>query len=32
VRVNPGNIKQFDDKVAEIARAASGTGSRDRSG
>ena len=23
VRVNPGNIKQFDDKVAEIARAAS---------
>jgi (E)-4-hydroxy-3-methylbut-2-enyl-diphosphate synthase len=23
VRVNPGNIKQFDDKIAEIARAAS---------
>src|SRR4030095_14789620 len=23
VRVNPGNIKKFDDKVAEIARAAS---------
>jgi (E)-4-hydroxy-3-methylbut-2-enyl-diphosphate synthase len=26
VRVNPGNIRQFDDKVAEIARAASGAG------
>src|ERR1700755_3222130 len=26
VRVNPGNIKQFDDKVAEIARAASAAG------
>jgi len=26
VRVNPGNIKQFDDKVAEIARAASSAG------
>ena len=26
VRVNPGNIKQFDDKVAEIAKAASGAG------
>src|SRR5579862_7655474 len=26
VRVNPGNIKQFDDKVKEIARAASDTG------
>ena len=26
VRVNPGNIKQFDDKVAEIARAAAGAG------
>lgn len=26
VRVNPGNIKQFDDKVAEIARAASEAG------
>src|SRR5687767_7186281 len=26
VRVNPGNIKAFDDKVAEIARAASGAG------
>jgi len=26
VRVNPGNIKQFDDKIAEIARAASGAG------
>ncbi|MDO5084054.1 MAG: flavodoxin-dependent (E)-4-hydroxy-3-methylbut-2-enyl-diphosphate synthase [Arachnia propionica] len=26
VRVNPGNIKQFDDKVAEIAKAASETG------
>src|SRR6266480_715878 len=26
VRVNPGNIKRFDDKVAEIARAAAGAG------
>src|SRR6204780_2381704 len=26
VRVNPGNIKEFDDKVAEIARAASDAG------
>jgi (E)-4-hydroxy-3-methylbut-2-enyl-diphosphate synthase len=26
VRVNPGNIKAFDDKIAEIARAASGAG------
>ena len=26
VRVNPGNIKQFDDKVAEIARAAADAG------
>jgi len=26
VRVNPGNIKQFDDKVAEIAKAASEAG------
>src|SRR5512138_287869 len=26
VRVNPGNIKQFDDRVAEIARAASDAG------
>ena len=26
VRVNPGNIKQFDDKVSEIARAAAGAG------
>ena len=26
VRVNPGNIKTFDDKVAEIAKAASGAG------
>ncbi len=26
VRVNPGNIKEFDDKIAEIARAASGAG------
>jgi len=26
VRVNPGNIKQFDDKVAEIARAANDAG------
>jgi (E)-4-hydroxy-3-methylbut-2-enyl-diphosphate synthase len=26
VRVNPGNIRQFDDRVGEIARAASGAG------
>jgi len=26
VRVNPGNIRQFDDKVGEIARAAAGAG------
>ncbi len=26
VRVNPGNIRRFDDKVAEIARAAAGAG------
>ncbi len=26
VRVNPGNIKEFDDKVKEIARAAAGAG------
>ncbi|MBB1513063.1 MULTISPECIES: flavodoxin-dependent (E)-4-hydroxy-3-methylbut-2-enyl-diphosphate synthase [unclassified Tessaracoccus] len=26
VRVNPGNIKQFDDKVAEIAKAAADSG------
>jgi (E)-4-hydroxy-3-methylbut-2-enyl-diphosphate synthase len=26
VRVNPGNIKKFDDKVREIARAAAGAG------
>jgi len=26
VRVNPGNIKEFDDKVGEIARAAGGAG------
>jgi (E)-4-hydroxy-3-methylbut-2-enyl-diphosphate synthase len=26
VRVNPGNIKRFDDKVEEIAKAASGAG------
>ncbi|MDT4988029.1 MAG: (E)-4-hydroxy-3-methylbut-2-enyl-diphosphate synthase [Micromonosporaceae bacterium] len=26
VRVNPGNIRQFDDKVAEIARAAAAAG------
>ena len=29
VRVNPGNIKAFDDKVAEIARAASDAGMPD---
>ena len=28
VRVNPGNIKQFDDKVAEIAKAATDAGCR----
>ncbi|MCX2967560.1 flavodoxin-dependent (E)-4-hydroxy-3-methylbut-2-enyl-diphosphate synthase [Streptomyces sp. TRM70308] len=32
VRVNPGNIKQFDDKVKEIARAASQTGTPIRIG
>jgi (E)-4-hydroxy-3-methylbut-2-enyl-diphosphate synthase len=32
VRVNPGNIKQFDDKVAEIARAASDAGTPIRIG
>ncbi|MFG2173505.1 flavodoxin-dependent (E)-4-hydroxy-3-methylbut-2-enyl-diphosphate synthase, partial [Streptomyces niveus] len=32
VRVNPGNIKQFDDKVKEIARAASATGTSIRIG
>ena len=32
VRVNPGNIKQFDDKVKEIARAASDTGTPIRIG
>jgi len=32
VRVNPGNIKQFDDKVKEIARAASETGTPIRIG
>src|ERR1700753_2564519 len=32
VRVHPGNIKQFDDKVAEIARAASDTGTPIRIG
>jgi (E)-4-hydroxy-3-methylbut-2-enyl-diphosphate synthase len=32
VRVNPGNIKQFDDKVAEIARAATGAGTPIRIG
>src|SRR6185503_12098966 len=26
VRVNPGNIKQFDDRIAEIARAATDAG------
>src|SRR4029079_15305355 len=26
VRVNPGNIRQFDDKVAEIAKAATDAG------
>ena len=32
VRVNPGNIKQFDDKVAEIARAANDSGTPIRIG
>ncbi len=32
VRVNPGNIKEFDDKVAEIARAASEAGTPIRIG
>src|SRR5262245_25599913 len=32
VRVNPGNIKAFDDKVAEIAKAAGDAGSRSGSG
>ncbi len=32
VRVNPGNIKAFDDKIAEIARAASATGTPIRIG
>ena len=32
VRVNPGNIKQFDDKVKEIARAASDSGTPIRIG
>ena len=32
VRVNPGNIKQFDDKVAEIARAAKDMGTPIRIG
>ncbi|GAA3891253.1 flavodoxin-dependent (E)-4-hydroxy-3-methylbut-2-enyl-diphosphate synthase [Streptomyces sedi] len=32
VRVNPGNIKQFDDKVREIAKAASETGTPIRIG
>ncbi|GGV34003.1 4-hydroxy-3-methylbut-2-en-1-yl diphosphate synthase (flavodoxin) 1 [Streptomyces longisporoflavus] len=32
VRVNPGNIKQFDDKVREIARAASAAGTPIRIG
>jgi (E)-4-hydroxy-3-methylbut-2-enyl-diphosphate synthase len=32
VRVNPGNIKQFDDKVREIARAASQAGTPIRIG
>ncbi len=32
VRVNPGNIKKFDDKVAEIARAASAAGTPIRIG
>ncbi len=32
VRVNPGNIKKFDDKIAEIARAAQGAGTPIRIG
>ncbi|MEU3017905.1 MULTISPECIES: flavodoxin-dependent (E)-4-hydroxy-3-methylbut-2-enyl-diphosphate synthase [unclassified Nocardiopsis] len=32
VRVNPGNIKKFDDKVAEIAKAASAAGTPIRIG
>lgn len=32
VRVNPGNIKQFDDKVREIAKAAGATGTPIRIG
>ena len=32
VRVNPGNIKKFDDKVAEIAKAAGDTGTPIRIG
>src|SRR6266404_6865089 len=32
VRVNPGNIKEFDDKIAEIARAASDAGTPIRIG
>src|ERR1700691_515193 len=32
VRVNPGNIKQFDDKIKEIARAASDAGTPIRIG
>jgi (E)-4-hydroxy-3-methylbut-2-enyl-diphosphate synthase len=32
VRVNPGNIKQFDDKVKEIAKAASASGTPIRIG
>jgi (E)-4-hydroxy-3-methylbut-2-enyl-diphosphate synthase len=32
VRVNPGNIRQFDDKVKEIAKAASDTGTPIRIG
>ncbi len=32
VRVNPGNIKKFDDRVAEIARAAAGAGTPIRIG
>ncbi|MEY4136671.1 MAG: flavodoxin-dependent (E)-4-hydroxy-3-methylbut-2-enyl-diphosphate synthase [Actinomycetota bacterium] len=32
VRVNPGNIKQFDDKIAEIARAANDAGTPIRIG
>ncbi|MGH3936247.1 MAG: flavodoxin-dependent (E)-4-hydroxy-3-methylbut-2-enyl-diphosphate synthase [Pseudonocardiaceae bacterium] len=32
VRVNPGNIKKFDDRVAEIAKAAAGAGTPIRIG